>query len=101
MARAMLLHVKLHWSEEFNLIIWLFVVDYAIFIYNNLLFITNQTYHLKKFSVEFQWDADYLNNAIYLDAPIIYLLSNFKMEKEFLNEKYENAETIVTIGLIT
>ena len=36
MARAMLLHVHLHWPDEFNPSLWSFALDYAVEIYNNL-----------------------------------------------------------------
>ena len=36
MARAMLLHVHLHWPDEFNPSLWPFALDYSVEIYNNL-----------------------------------------------------------------
>ena len=36
MARAMLLHVRIHWPEEFDSAHWPFALDYAIWIYNHI-----------------------------------------------------------------
>ena len=36
MARAMLLHVRIHWPDEFDPALWPFAVDYAVWIYNNM-----------------------------------------------------------------
>ena len=35
MARAMLLHVRLHWPEEFSADLWPFALDYAVYIHNH------------------------------------------------------------------
>ena len=35
MARAMLLHVRIHWEDEFDAALWPFALDYAVWIYNN------------------------------------------------------------------
>eukprot|EP00977_Amphora_coffeiformis_P018266 scaffold6350_cov75-Amphora_coffeaeformis.AAC.2 len=34
MARAMLLHLRLHWPDEFSPDLWPFALDYAVYIYN-------------------------------------------------------------------
>ena len=36
MARAMLLHVRIHWPDEFDPALWPFALDYAIWIYNHI-----------------------------------------------------------------
>ena len=36
MARAMLIHVQLHWPNEFDPLFWPFALDYAVEIHNNL-----------------------------------------------------------------
>lgn len=36
MARAMLLHVRLHWLDEFDPNLWPFALDYAVWIYNHI-----------------------------------------------------------------
>ena len=36
MARAMLLHVRLHWPDEFSADLWPFALDYAVYIYNHV-----------------------------------------------------------------
>ena len=36
MARAMLLHVRLHWPAEFDASLWPFALDYAAWIYNHI-----------------------------------------------------------------
>ena len=36
MARAMLLHVQLHWPDEFNHSLWPFALDCTVKIHNNL-----------------------------------------------------------------
>eukprot|EP00977_Amphora_coffeiformis_P007545 scaffold1662_cov147-Amphora_coffeaeformis.AAC.1 len=36
MARAMLLHLRLHWSDEFSPDLWPFALDYAVYIYNHV-----------------------------------------------------------------
>ena len=36
MSRAMLLHVRIHWPEEFDAALWPFALDYAVWIYNNI-----------------------------------------------------------------
>ena len=36
MARAMLLHVQLHWPDGFDPLLWPFALDYAVQIHNNL-----------------------------------------------------------------
>ena len=35
MARAMLLHMRIHWPEEFDPSLWPFALDYALWIYNH------------------------------------------------------------------
>ena len=36
MARTMLLHLRLHWPEEFSPDLWPFALDYAVYIYNHV-----------------------------------------------------------------
>ena len=36
MGRAMLLHVRIHWPEEFDASLWPFALDYAVWIYNHI-----------------------------------------------------------------
>eukprot|EP00977_Amphora_coffeiformis_P005344 scaffold1142_cov83-Amphora_coffeaeformis.AAC.1 len=36
MARAMLLHLRLHWPDEFSPDLWPFALDYAVYIYNHV-----------------------------------------------------------------
>jgi len=36
MARAMLLHYRIHWPDEFDPAVWPFAMSYAVWIYNNL-----------------------------------------------------------------
>ena len=36
MARAMLLHLRIHWPDEFDPALWPFALDYAVHVYNNL-----------------------------------------------------------------
>ena len=36
MARSMLLHVRLHWPDEFDAALWPFALDYAVWIYNRI-----------------------------------------------------------------
>lgn len=36
MARAMLLHMRLHWPDEFSADLWPFALDYAVYIYNHV-----------------------------------------------------------------
>eukprot|EP00977_Amphora_coffeiformis_P026173 scaffold24499_cov107-Amphora_coffeaeformis.AAC.1 len=36
MARAMLLHLRLHWPDEFLPDLWPFALDYAVYIYNHV-----------------------------------------------------------------
>ena len=36
MARAMLLHLRLHWPDEFSADLWPFALDYAVYIYNHI-----------------------------------------------------------------
>lgn len=36
MARAMLLHLRLHWPEEFSPDLWPFALEYAVYIYNHV-----------------------------------------------------------------
>jgi hypothetical protein len=36
MARTMLLHVRLHWPDEFSADLWPFALDYAVYIYNHV-----------------------------------------------------------------
>ena len=36
MSRAMLLHLRLHWPDEFSADLWPFALDYAVYIYNHV-----------------------------------------------------------------
>ena len=36
MARAMLLHVRIHWPDEFDAAMWPFALDYAVYIFNRM-----------------------------------------------------------------
>ena len=36
MARAMLLHLRVHWPDEFDSSLWPFALSYAVWIYNRL-----------------------------------------------------------------
>ena len=36
MARAMLLHLRLHWPDEFSADLWPFALDYAVYVYNHI-----------------------------------------------------------------
>ena len=38
MARAMLLHIRIHWPDEFDPALWTYALDYAVYIYNHLPF---------------------------------------------------------------
>ena len=35
MARAMMLHLRIHWPDEFSADLWPFAFDYAVYIYNH------------------------------------------------------------------
>ena len=37
MARTLLLHLRLHWPDEFHPNLWPFALDYAVYIYNHML----------------------------------------------------------------
>ena len=36
MARSMMLHLRLHWPDEFSADLWPFALDYAVYIYNHI-----------------------------------------------------------------
>ena len=36
MSRAMMLHLRLHWPDEFSSDLWPFALDYAVYIYNHV-----------------------------------------------------------------
>ena len=38
MARSMLLHLRIHWPDEFDPSLWPYALDYAVYIYNHLPF---------------------------------------------------------------
>eukprot|EP00957_Ditylum_brightwellii_P038987 2947030-Ditylum_brightwellii.AAC.1 len=59
-ARTMLLHTAIYWPEETNLMIWPFVLDYAVDLWNRTPDVKSRISPLDKFSATFSDHTDLL-----------------------------------------
>jgi hypothetical protein len=81
-ARAMMLHAAIHWPSEFSFELWLFAVDYAVYLWNHL-----PQQNSKIAPIE-QWCGVCLNWMCYvwlvcLEVQHMFLIESFRMERNY------------------